>query len=208
VTLSDFPGLTAAIVFTQGCNFRCPFCHNSSLLSIKAAGCQLLDAEKTIEALKNRKNIVEGLVITGGEPTLQANLPRFIKEARDIGYKIKLDTNGSCPDVIEKLISSDVLDYIAMDIKAPLDKYSLLAGVQVVTDNILDSIDIIAGAKVISEFRTTYVPELLTKKDLADIRSLVPPGSKYTLQQFIPERAWSCSLQKKESFKETKDTLH
>lgn len=198
MTLSDFPGLTAAIVFTQGCNFRCPFCHNGSLLDIKATGCQLLETGKIIDALKSRKNIIEGLVITGGEPTLQPDLSGFIKEVRSIGYKIKLDTNGSRPEVIEKLISDNVLDYIAMDIKAPLDKYSLLSGVEVLTENILQSIEVIAGAKVISEFRTTYVTELLTESDVTDIRSLIPPGPKYTLQPFIPETAWNYSLQKTE----------
>jgi pyruvate formate lyase activating enzyme len=196
ITLSDFPGMPAAIVFTQGCNYRCPFCHNGSLLDTNAPHSRLLDEQKVFEALKSRKNILDGLVITGGEPTIQPDLSQFIKAVRKIGYKIKLDTNGSRPDVIENLVSENVLDYIAMDIKAPLNKYSCLSGVRVEIKDILKSIEIISNAKVISEFRTTFVPELLTESDIESIRSLIPIGSKYTIQEFIPENAWKLFLRK------------
>ena len=139
----------------------------------------------------SRKNILEGLVITGGEPTIQPDLLFFIKKVRNIGYKIKLDTNGSFPDIIEKLISENVLDYIAMDIKAPLNKYDCLSGIEVETRNILRSINIISKAEINSEFRTTFVPELLTDIDIEKIRSLVPAKSKFSVQKFIPENAWN-----------------
>ena len=191
LTLSDFPGMTAAIVFTQGCNFRCPFCHNGSLLNTNIDCKNLLSEQNVFEELESRKHILDGLVISGGEPTIQTDLLKFIRNVRDLGYKIKLDTNGSRPDIIEKLISENVLDYIAMDIKAPLDKYSCLSGVEVETNNILKSIEIISSAEVISEFRTTCVPELLTETDIETIRSMVPSKTKYTIQEFVPEKAWN-----------------
>lgn len=196
MTLSDFPGMTAAIVFTQGCNFRCPFCHNGLLLEMKRPMLKLMDIQKLFNELKRRKIMLDGLVITGGEPTIQPNLLPFIKAVRNMGYKIKLDTNGSCPEVIDKLISHNVLDYIAMDVKAPLDKYRQLAGVEVVTENIIESISIISKADVASEFRTTYVPQLLTKTDIESIHSLIPVNCKYTLQKFIPENALGMFLRK------------
>lgn len=196
MTLSDFPGLTAAIVFTQGCNFRCPFCHNGSLLDENVPDSKLLNPEKVLDALKHRKKMLDGLVITGGEPTIQADLLPFIKEVRSIGYNIKLDTNGSRPEVIETLIDNEVLDYIAMDIKAPFHKYSRLAGVKVITDDIRQSIAIIGKCNVVSEFRTTYIPSLLTKSDMSSISSMAPKKSKYTVQKFLPENALDSSLRK------------
>jgi pyruvate formate lyase activating enzyme len=163
--------------------------------------CELLSPEKVIEALKLRRNVLEGLVITGGEPAIQPDLLMFIRQVRKIGYKIKLDTNGSCPEVIEALIERDCLDYIAMDIKAPFRKYNKLAGVSVVTEDISNSIDIISASRVVSEFRTTYITELLTETDIEEIRSLVPVGSKYTVQKFIPENAWNWSLTDKNDSK-------
>ena len=191
LTLTDFPGITAAIVFTQGCNFRCPFCHNGSLLNTNIAYDKLMNEQNIFEELKSRKNILDGIVITGGEPTIQPDLLDFIKRIRSTGYKIKLDTNGSRPDVMEKLIAENVLDYIAMDIKAPFDKYHCLSGVKVETRNIVKSIELISNAKVISEFRTTFVTELLTKNDIENIRALVPAKSKYSVQNFISEKAWT-----------------
>ena len=191
LTLTDFPGITAAIVFTQGCNFRCPFCHNGSLLNTNIAYDKLMNEQNIFEELKSRKNILDGIVITGGEPTIQPDLLNFIKIIKSIGYKIKLDTNGSRPDVIEKLIAENILDYIAMDIKAPFDKYHCLSGVKVDTRNIQKSIELISNAKVTSEFRTTFVTELLNENDIESIRSMVSDKSKYSVQKFVSEKAWN-----------------
>ena len=187
MTLSDFPGLTAAILFTQGCNFCCPFCHNKILLDIHRSKSQLMDIDSLIETLRHRKKILDGLVITGGEPTIQEDLFPFIKEVRKIGYKIKLDTNGSRPNVIKKLLEHNILDYIAMDIKAPFEKYNLLCGVEVEPDAIKESIHMIGNADLTSMFRTTYVPALLSEKDIESIRSLVPYNSQYKVQRFVPQ---------------------
>ena len=197
LTLCDFPYISAAIVFTQGCNYRCPFCHNGSLLNMQVPEIQLLDAGNILDTLKTRKTILDGLVISGGEPTIQEMLLPFIKQVRNIGYKIKLDTNGSHPDVIAKLLSENVLDYIAMDIKAPMEKYNLLSSVEVNIEDILHSIEIIKSAEITSEFRTTYIPDLLTERDIESIRSLIPSNIKYTIQEFIPENAWNWPVKQK-----------
>jgi pyruvate formate lyase activating enzyme len=203
VSLSDFPGTTAAIVFTQGCNFRCPFCHNADLLDIDVPCSKLMCAEKILDSLKSRRKVLDGLVITGGEPTIQQDLLSFISEARNVGYKIKLDTNGSRPEVIDALIRKDVLDYIAMDIKAPLQKYNQLAGVQVVTDDILKSIAIISKSNVTAEFRTTYVQALLTQADIESIRSSIPKDSLYKVQRFVSKNAREPTLREINGFGES-----
>lgn len=188
LTVSDYPGCVAAIVFTQGCNFRCPFCHNGDLLQ-SVPDNSLLDDNRLLELLCERKNILDGIVISGGEPTIQEDLPVFIDKCRQMDLKIKLDTNGSRPDMIRLLLTEQMLDYIAMDIKAPLSKYSLLSGIDCPIDKINESIEIIANSRVTSEFRTTFVPGLLTQNDIDSIRLVIPERSKYTMQRFIPENA-------------------
>jgi pyruvate formate lyase activating enzyme len=188
LTVSDYPGCVAAIVFTQGCNFRCPFCHNGDLLQ-SVPDNSLLDDNRLLELLCERKNILDGIVISGGEPTIQEDLPVFIDKCRQMDLKIKLDTNGSRPDMIRLLLTEQTLDYIAMDIKAPLSKYSLLSGIDCPIDKINESIEIIANSRVTSEFRTTFVPGLLTQNDIDSIRLVIPERSKYTMQRFIPENA-------------------
>ena len=196
ITLSDFPGQTAAIVFTQGCNFCCPFCHNHQLLDAVACPSSSIDVENVLQLLDRRKKMLDGLVITGGEPTLQSGLDVFIDRVKRLGLQVKLDTNGSRPDVIIDLLNKDLLDFIAMDIKAPLEKYGMLAGVNVNKDDIRKSIEIIVNSGIKSQFRTTFVPDLLDESDIVLIRQMIPAGVEYKIQTFIPENALDERLRK------------
>ncbi len=193
-SLSDFPGKVAAIVFTQGCNFRCPFCHNGALIPINAEESTLIPNNHVLSFLKEYKHKLDGVVITGGEPTIQYDIIDFLRELKAIGLEVKLDTNGSMPSVIKDIISKDLVDYIAMDIKAPLNLYTKLAGCNIVTENITQSIDIIANSGIEHEFRTTVVGPLLSPKDILTLQKLVPEGSLHRLQKFNPENALDESL--------------
>jgi len=128
-SFSDYPGKVAAVLFTQGCNFRCPFCHNGTLLSKN--GDNTLEEQEVFDFLKLRKGKLHGVVITGGEPTEHDDLPQFIRKIRELGFVIKLDTNGSHPEMIELLLQEKLIDYFAMDIKAPFNKYNTLCGIDV-----------------------------------------------------------------------------
>ncbi len=195
-TLSDYPGLPAAVVFTQGCNFRCPFCHNGDLLSAVRPQSQLIPEETVFELLKKRGGRLQGVVITGGEPTLQPDLIPFMQKIREHGCRVKLDTNGSLPKVLREIVQAKLADYIAMDIKAPLETYSRLAGIRVDASVIAESIEIIASCGIPHEFRTTRVNPLLSEADCGAIEGLVPPGSLHKWQTFRPENAMDIDLQK------------
>jgi pyruvate formate lyase activating enzyme len=182
-TLSDYPGHCAAIVFTAGCNYRCPFCHNKSLWTTHSDEAKYYQEEKNFfSLLMDRKKILDGVVITGGEPTIQPDLLDFIKKIRYFDYKIKLDTNGSCPQILEKLIKDRFIHYIAMDIKAPLPKYSALSGLDISTAAILKSIQLISKSKINHLFRTTWDKTQLSQNDLRTIKQLIPIKSKWVVQ--------------------------
>jgi pyruvate formate lyase activating enzyme len=187
VTLSDFPGRVAAIVFTQGCNFRCPWCHNKPLLPCKTADefPQELCVEAIKENIKSRVKLIQGVVVSGGEPTLQAGLEDFLRYCKGLGLETKLDTNGSNPKVISRLLKECLVDYIAMDIKAPFDKYEQLTGVPVDCDQIQETMDLIVESGVQHHFRTTVVEEYLGSEELDKIRKMIPPTSVYKLQAYI-----------------------
>jgi len=188
-TLTDFPGIPAAVVFTRGCNFRCPYCHNGSLLSTESKLDDMLSEERVLSFLESRRGRLSGVVVSGGEPTIQPDLPRFLESVRDMGYAVKLDTNGGRPDVIETVISSGLVDYIAMDVKAPLHLYPNLSGVPVDTDAVMESISLISSSGLPHLFRTTVPPGLLSKEDVAAIRTLIPEGSPYLTQPCRTENA-------------------
>ena len=156
-TLTDYPGHVAAIVFTQGCNWRCPYCHNVQLLPIDLPKSELIPETYVFDHLSKRRRQLDGLVITGGEPTIQEDLPRFIRKARRLIPSVKLDTNGSRPDVIRQLLEGGLLDYIAMDIKAPLDQYESVVRRPVGSNTLQSSIELIKNAGVPHEFRTPAV---------------------------------------------------
>ncbi len=194
LTLSDYPGHIAAIVFTQGCNFRCPFCHNGPLLPLDRPAGELVDEGLVLDALKTRAAFLDGVVITGGEPTLQKDLTGFIERIRAINLKVKLDTNGSRPDVLADLLAVHLLDWVAMDIKAPVAKYSQLTGVVAPVEAVRESIAILVESKIPCEFRTTFVPPLLSKRDLDEIRSYLPDDVRHTVQAFLADNALDPSL--------------
>jgi pyruvate formate lyase activating enzyme len=182
ISLSDFPGVISTILFTQGCSFRCPWCHNPELVEPSLFG-PSIPWEKAAGFLQTRRGRIEGVVVTGGEPTIHADLPGRLAEIKALGFKVKLDTNGSNPGMLRGLLASGLLDFIAMDIKAPLGRYEELAGVKVADSDISQSIGLVLGSAIPYEFRTTLVP-LLSMGDLDSMAELVRGCSRYVLQAF------------------------
>ena len=182
LTLLDYPGYIACVIFTLGCNWKCPFCQNSALV-IKPSKKDLISEDEIINYMIERKGKIDGICISGGEPTIQPDLKPFIKRIKDLGFLVKLDTNGTNPDVLSDLLKDNLLDYIAMDIKNIKDKYESTVDTHINYDNILKSINIIKNSNIDHEFRTTVVNEYHTKDDLVNIAKLVSP-SNYYLQQF------------------------
>lgn len=184
LSLLDYPEHLAAIIFTQGCNFRCHFCYNPQLvLPNKEKGPALQESDLFL-FLKSRQGKLEGVVITGGEPTLHPDLPEFIKAIKDLGYLVKLDSNGTNPKVLEKLIKDKLIDYIAMDLKAPLEKYDDSVSVPVNCNNLKKSVKIIMTSGLPYEFRTTLVPGLIEVGDIPAMGQLIKGASKWYLQAF------------------------
>lgn len=189
-SLIDYPEKIASIIFTQGCNFKCPYCHNPELIS----GSMTLHKEKINHAdailkfLNSRKGKLDGVVITGGEPTLHKNLPAFIKEIKTLGFLVKLDTNGTNPKMLKDLIDKKLIDYVAMDIKAPIERYSEVVCAKVNTENILKSIEMLKNSSIKYEFRTTVVKSQLLRADFEKIGALIQGTDKYYLQRFLPTK--------------------
>lgn len=183
LTLLDFPGMAACILFTKGCNFRCPFCHNASLVT-HTGDSESITADEVMAFLKKRSGMLDGVAITGGEPLMHTELEDVIREIRGMGYKIKLDTNGTFPDRLERLISEKMLDYIAMDIKSNERKYALVAGADGMYGKVCDSIKILKDSGMDFEFRTTVVKELHEPDDFHDIGRIAAGDEKYYLQRF------------------------
>lgn len=183
-TLLDFPGHVAATIFTGGCNFRCPFCHNSDLLGNDAEVAYTED--EIFKFLKKRSGILEGVAITGGEPTLQSDLRSFILRIRELGYKIKLDTNGSRSEVLRTLCEDGLIDYVAMDIKTCKERYPVVAGIpSLQIDEIEKSVEFLKHGTVPYEFRTTVVKELHNTEDFLQIGKWLSGYSNYYLQNFV-----------------------
>ncbi len=202
-SLLDYPEHIAAIIFTQGCNFRCQFCYNPMLVwpnatgqpaSNKnkpgAAGDQYQKGHPTIseddlfDFLKSRRGRLDAVVITGGEPTIHSDLPEFITAVKKQGFKIKLDTNGTHPETLRLLIGKRLIDYIAMDIKGPAEKYDLITGIQPDLNKIKESVKIIMDSGLPYEFRTTLVPELILPAEVRRVGNLIRGAAKWYLQAF------------------------
>lgn len=183
LSLSDFPGKVAAIIFTQGCNFRCGYCHNKELIPAPAGKEGLIDIAEVFALLHKRTNQLDGLVITGGEPTLQRGLFQFCEQVKGLGFQVKLDTNGSRPQVLGKLVESRLIDFFAMDVKAPLRLYSAITACEINVSAIAESIKIIGDSGVDHLFRTTWDRTVLQDDDIKEIRNLLPESSGFVLQQ-------------------------
>lgn len=184
-SLIDYPGKIAAVIFTQGCNFRCPYCHNPELVLPELFEKEI-PLNEIMEFLKFRKEKLDGVVVTGGEPTLQADLSEVLRDIKNLGYSIKLDTNGTNPEVIKELIDKKLIDYIAMDIKAPFEKYDELSGIESDINKIKQSIRVIMISGIDYEFRTTVVKYLLTEKDVELLKSEFSNAKRYVLKDFNP----------------------
>lgn len=182
LTLLDFPGRMACIVFTHGCNFRCPFCHNAPLVVDERGAAY--DEEAFFSFLAKRRGILDGVVITGGEPLLRNDLAEFIQRIRAAGYLVKLDTNGSLPHRLKPLLEKGLLDYVAMDVKTVFEKYDRVCGVKVDVAKIQESIRLIRESGVPHEFRTTVVKGLHTKEDVVSVAKMLS-GEPYYLQGFV-----------------------
>lgn len=184
-TFLDYPDKLAAIIFTGHCNFRCSYCHNGTLVDTSRIADDSIDEFQVFDYLKKRKNILEGLVISGGEPTLCDGLIDFMRKVKDIGLDIKLDTNGYRPDVLKKVIDEKLVDYIAMDIKNTFKKYSRTVGLKNIdTDKIKESMNLIRNSNVKYEFRTTIMKEYHSVQDLKDMRSMIKKDEELILQQY------------------------
>ncbi len=182
-TLLDYPGIVAATVFTGSCNFRCPYCQNADLV-LNPNSQPTIPEEEILSHLKKRKGITEGICITGGEPTIHADLKDFIKKCKEIGLKVKLDSNGYRPEVIRNLIDEKLIDYVAMDIKNSLDEYDIVAGVKLDTKRIKETIDMLIAGPIDYEFRTTVVKELHRMENFEKIAELIKGAKKYYLQGY------------------------
>ncbi len=187
LTLLDFPEKVACTVFTFGCNFRCPFCHNSTLVVGEAP--DAVTEEEFFRYLDKRQGVLDGVAITGGEPTLQPDLAAFIKKIKERGFAVKLDTNGARPEIVRDLIEKGLVDYFAMDIKNSPEKYDMTSGVRVDMDKIKETIALLIERAPDYEFRTTVVKGFHEKEDFLKIGELIAGAKKYFLQKFTDSGA-------------------
>ncbi len=181
-TLIDYPGKVASMIFTTGCNFACPWCHNGGLLSDS----EVIEPGEVLEFLLSRKHLIDGVVLSGGEPTLQKGLEDFILSIRDMGLSIKLDTNGSTPDLLEKILAKGLIDYVAMDVKSSLADYRKVTGVAGQEEQVEKSIKLIMESAPDYEFRTTVVPGLHDIESIHGVGRLVQGSKIHYLQAFRP----------------------
>lgn len=184
LTLLDFPGRTACTVFFAGCNFRCPFCHNAILVERPQEAGSVLE-DDFFDFLKMRKGLLDGVAITGGEPTLNKDLPEFMAKIKELGYAVKLDSNGTNPEMLEKIISDGCVDYVAMDIKNCKEKYAQTAGIDNrFMERIEKSVDLLMQKRVDFEFRTTVVKQFHTVEDMIKLSEWIKGDEKYFIQAF------------------------
>lgn len=195
LTLLDYPGHTACTVFAGGCNFRCPFCHNAPLVTGGEEPLPL-DEQEVLDYLKRRAGLLDGVCVSGGEPTLQDGLPGFLRRARALGYRIKLDTNGSRPDVLRALLEEGLVDYVAMDVKSSPEGYERACGRSVDLAAVRESIALLLEGRTDYEFRTTVVAGLHDEQTIARAAQLIAGARRYFLQAFVDsghliEEGWS-----------------
>jgi pyruvate formate lyase activating enzyme len=203
VSLIDYPGLICGIVFLQGCNFKCSYCHNPELVDTKLFQ-PCIKENEVLDFLNTRKGKLDAVTITGGEPTIQDDLAPFIKQIKKMKFAIKLDTNGSQPQVVKTLLDEKLLDFIAMDIKAPLEKYKSVVKVPVNADSIKESMRLILKSKIPYEFRTTVVESQLEEKDILQIAKMISGANSYVLQKFVPMKTLDKKFLKEKSYPDEK----
>lgn len=196
-SLIDYPGKICAIVFTVGCNFHCPYCHNPELINETA---EEISEEDFFVFLKKRTGLLDAVTITGGEPTLHDDLLLFIHRIKQMGFLVKLDSNGTNPTILRELIDARLVDYVAMDIKSPLQKYSETIARPVDVAHIKESIDLLRERRIAYEFRTTVVKALLPPEDFLQIGELIKGADTYYLQKFIPTKLLNPAFRKKVTY--------
>lgn len=201
VSLIDYPGLISAVLFLQGCNFRCPYCHNPELVDPNLFK-SCIKENDVFEFLETRKGKLDAVTITGGEPTIQNQLAVFIRQIKKMGFAVKLDTNGTQPPLIKEVIDHKLIDYISMDVKAPFDKYKEVVRVKVDENSIKESIRIILKAKIPYEFRTTVVKSQLNENDIMQIGRMIHGASRYVLQNFVSSKTMEKKFVKEETIPE------
>ena len=198
-SLLDFPGRIAASLFSGGCNFRCPNCHNAELV-LHPERLADLPEDEIWAFLKQRRGLLDGVVLSGGEPTLQPDLLAFAARLHQLGFLVKLDTNGYLPDVLQEAIEDRLVDYVAMDVKASLPKYVEAAGTAVDTARVGRSIDILLRSDIEYEFRTTVVPGILDEEDVVHIGEWIAGARAYYLQQFVPRNTLDPAMLEQEPY--------
>jgi len=187
ISLIDYPGKIVSLVFLPRCNFRCPFCFNVEMVK-DSDKLRTVEPEEIFEHLKSQRKWLDGVCITGGEPTLHEGLLEFIRKIKELGFLVKLDTNGTNPEMLEELIKNKLIDYVAMDIKGPLKKYQEITESEVDEKTIQKSIDIIRNSGIDYEFRSTILPRFHSKEDILAIGKWLKGSKKYCLQQFRNEK--------------------
>ncbi len=204
-SLIDYPGKICAVVFTQGCNFRCSYCQNPELVEPGLFSLrEPVPEEEVFAFLERRRGKLDAVVVTGGEPTLQPDLTDFVRRVKELGFLVKLDTNGSKPVALKKVVEEEQIDYIAMDVKAPLERYREVTNSGVDPAKIKQSIGLIMNSRVDYEFRTTVVKSQLDKRDISEIGRLVRGSKRFVLQRFVPGKVLnpSCCLSSREIYED------
>ncbi|MCA9357468.1 anaerobic ribonucleoside-triphosphate reductase activating protein [Candidatus Nomurabacteria bacterium] len=196
-SLIDYPGHICAVVFTIGCNFHCPYCHNPELVNETA---EEIDVEEFFSFLKKRVGLLDGVTVTGGEPTVHTDLLQFIGRIKELGFKVKLDSNGTNPDMLKEAVAANLIDYIAMDIKSPLARYSETVARPTDVASIKASIDWLRSGTVPYEFRTTVIKSFLSTDDFHIIGQEIAGAKNYYLQKFIPTKLLNPSFLKKTTY--------
>ncbi|MCL4316216.1 MAG: anaerobic ribonucleoside-triphosphate reductase activating protein [Gammaproteobacteria bacterium] len=201
VSLIDYPGEICAVIFTRGCDFRCGYCYNAELV-LPERYAELIPEQEVLDFLQARRGKLDAVTITGGEPAWQADLPEFIHKVKNLGFLVKLDTNGFNPEMLKKIIDRKLVDYIAMDVKAPLEKYRDVINIDIDTRKIAASIALVMDSGVPYEFRTTVVKSQLGEKDILAIGKLIKGARRYVLQKFLPGKVLDASFLGRTTYEE------
>ena len=204
-SMLDYPGKIASVIFLPKCNFHCPYCHNKELV-LDDPRLMPFEEEKVFEYLNEKKKWIDGVVISGGEPTLHVGIINICKRLKEMGFKVKLDTNGTNPKMLKELIDKKFVDYVAMDIKSSKDKYEKATSVKVNIEAVDESIQLLKKDLVEYEFRTTVLPGLVDEEDMPKIGEWLKGAKQYYIQQFVPIKTLNESYMTKEPH--THDSLH